>query len=472
MTEDKKRELKQLLSEAIQNVGVRKLSSRVSDIGVDEYKRHLCEDFKLVLFPIPSRTHWFQPYITEESINVDLLNFMKSELSEYVNVDDHIGITAPSLNQCEFHYLQTQLLKLAICNMEYAVNEFNRCLTEKVESFQHYNSLNGIEVSQDIQIFDGIWLIPIPKYISDSDKEINKFYKLFSTMSEDLLKKQSDLMNWECIKGKTLLVSNCTVSPIFFKPSQLAEDVSPQSLRIKVGEINLNEPYDRFFERFRLALSLVLNTDVIISTSWFFHDPRKLTNTSAVGSSGYGGNTSIRINKTFGIDQVAEFKYIFNKLDSHVPENLSKSVNRLEVPKNIYRAIKRWSSVFSTGDPIDKMIDLRIAFEALYLEDGNKGEAGFRLSNRAAWHLGTGVEHRKQLHKFFRTFYDQSSSSVHSENIKDNKIRNATNLDRTEFITKSQDFCRDAILKFLKSKSLPTKGEDWSNYWSNITMGE
>ena len=51
------------------------------------------------------------------------------------------------------------------------------------------------------------------------------------------------------------------------------------------------------------------------------------------------------------------------------------------------------------------------------------------------------------------------------------KIRKATNLDRTEFIAESQKLCRDAILKFLKSENLPTKSDDWSDYWSNLTLG-
>ena len=469
MTEDKKRELEQLLSEALQNIGIQKSGRNTPDIDVARYKRLLHTELRGTRQTLDIVHRYFSPYITDESINVDLLNFVKSELSEYIDSNGHI-VVSPKTHYIEFHHLLTQLLRLAICfDVEYAINEFNRCLTENVESFEKYKSLNGIEVGQDIQIFDGIWLIPIPKYISDSEQEISKFYKLFSKMPEALSKEQSDLRNSGCIRGETLLVSGCTVSPIFKNPS--SEDVSPQSPRIKVGEINLNESNHRFFERFRLALSLVLNTDVLISTSWDFHDPRKLTNTSAIGSNSHGGSKGIRINKTFSINQVDEFKNIFNQLDSHIPENLYRSIDRLDAPGNIYRAIKRWTRVFSTGDPIDNMIDLRIAFEALYLGDGNKGEAKFRLSTRAAWHLETdNVEQRKKLHKFFRTFYDQSSSSVHSENIDDKKIKKM-GYNREEFITKSQNLCRKAILKFLKSKNLPTKSEGWSDYWSNIIMG-
>ena len=287
--------------------------------------------------------------------------------------------------------------------------------------------------------------------------------QLLCKMPETLIKAQSNFSENSYILGGALAITDLIYSPIFLKPQPRSEPYDPlhrRSTSISIKEKKLNvDNAGLFLDILCLSLSLTLNTNVTTELSWSFHDPRKFSNMSGVGTSGHGRTTRPSgIPKTFGTDQVGEFEFIFNELNSNIPENLD-------------RAIRRWRNSLTQRNPVDQMIDLRIALEALYLADHISLELGFRLSNRAAWHLGKDVEDRKELQKLFKTIYDMSSTSVHSESINDRKIRKVTNLDRTEFITKSQDLCRDAILKFLKSKNLPTKKGDWSDYWSDLTLG-
>lgn len=458
MNQEKKHKLSQLLSESMQHIHIQKNNRQITDIDVNHYRKLLHRDWIKNEFP-PLNTY-FAPCISEETINVALLDFIEEELSEYINIDGHIGI-CPHWDNREFHHLRTQLLRIAICfGIEYAIDEFNRCLTESSETMQSYAVLRGINVCGEIQISEGIRLVELPSTRNGRQGEISK--EILCKMPETLIRAQFDRPDHDnFICGGALCIVDKTYSPIFLKPQRRSEPYDPlhklsTSISIKGKELDVNK---KLGDIICLALSLTLNSNVVTTAlSWAFHDPRKFSNMSGVGSSGYGGTRQYSLqNETFVADHVSEFEFIFKKLNSGIPENIERS-------------IRRWLRSKAQRAPVDKMIDLRIALEALYLSDQSSLELRFRLSNRVAWHLGKGVEHRKELEKFSKTIYDMSSSSVHSESINDKKIRNATNLDRTEFIEKSQDLCREAILKFLKSENLPAK-DDWSNYWSDWTMG-
>ena len=458
MDQEKKHELSELLSEAMQHIDIQSSGKR-PNINVDRYKQILHNEWVKSHVSTITESRGYQPYITEETINVNLLNFMKDELSKYINVDDHIAVF-PDWHNCEFHHLRTQLLRITICfGIEYAVNEFNRCLTENSGSIQPCTILKGISVDNEIQILDQIRLFPLPSSRRGGDVEQVLSKEILCKMPDFLIKSQFNSRDAHFILGGVLAVMDLTYSPIFVKPQRTSEPYDPLHRSSKVIKLD-RDIQDKQIDALCSALSLTLNTNVGTSTSWIFHDPHKFSNVSGIKSSSCGGNVRglYGPTETFGIDQVGEFQYIFNKLYTGVPENIN-------------RAIGRWLESKGRRNPIDIMIDLRIALEALYLADQTSLEMSYRLSTRAAWHLGQKVEDRKKLQKFFKTIYEISSSSVHSESINDSKIRKVTNLDKTEFITKSQDLCRNAILKFLKSEKTPKKKEDWSDYWSDLTLG-
>ena len=73
-----------------------------------------------------------------------------------------------------------------------------------------------------------------------------------------------------------------------------------------------------------------------------------------------------------------------------------------EKRRHLDTAVSRWiKSKRSNASLADKFIDLRIALEALYLEDDNKTEKGFRLATRGAWHLGADFTKEVSITKRF-----------------------------------------------------------------------
>ena len=160
MDQEKRHKLSQLLSEAIQHIHIEKNISQITDINLNQYRNLLRKEW--IKDEFPSYNRYFKPCISEETIRVALLDFIGGELSEHINIDGHIGICPDWINR-EFHHLHTQLLRIAICyGIEYAVDEFNRCLTEDSESIQYYTVLKGISVCNEIQISDGIRLVELP----------------------------------------------------------------------------------------------------------------------------------------------------------------------------------------------------------------------------------------------------------------------------------------------------------------------
>ena len=437
MTEERKQELKQLLSQVIPYLP-------------EIYPRY--NDINTWIITIPPKKI---PSVHKEHPLYNLITFVKVELSKYIDTDNRIYMSDFSVfpsywcsEPC------AQLLRIAkLHGIQHAITEFDRCLTSNTESIQYYTLLKGIKIDREVIPFDGIRLIPVPH---NNSKWSNQ---LWSNIPESIAKEKGrkglyDFRN----RGVTLAVTDFTVSPIFCKPSSVDESIRQTCLKVKKRKLNEYSIND-FFKSFCLGLSLTMNGNVQVSTHWNFLEPSKFTNIRGVAISepkNFSLDLGIPTN-TFTSVQIEEFEHVFDLLYSGMPKNF------------LNRAVNRFLKSHLNKDPVDKMIDLRIAFEALYLGDGNKGEAKFRLSTRAAWHLGKDVPQRKKLYKFFRTFYDQSSSSVHSENIKDKEI-GKMGYNREEFITKSQDLCRKAILKFLKSENIPAKDE-WSDYWSNIIMG-
>ena len=132
---------------------------------------------------------------------------------------------------------------------------------------------------------------------------------------------------------------------------------------------------------------------------------------------------------------------------------------KLQIP------IDRWVESKTNRSRIDKIIDLGIALEALYLSDIDETtEVSFRLRLHAAWHLGENEEDRRQLMKEFGEIYDWRSKVVHTGKLPEKRVsrkkrRPFTRQEVRQFIENAQDRCRESILKILEAGKFP----DWSS---------
>ena len=122
---------------------------------------------------------------------------------------------------------------------------------------------------------------------------------------------------------------------------------------------------------------------------------------------------------------------------------------------NLELAMRRWIRSKRAGSNVDKLIELRIALEALY-EIGGLNEKGFRIATYGAWHLGNDFEQRLNVRETLRKSYSESSSAVHGGKLKYAKKD-------PELVRAAQDICREAILKRLE--------EEKSRKWDEIILG-
>ena len=151
--------------------------------------------------------------------------------------------------------------------------------------------------------------------------------------------------------------------------------------------------------------------------------------------------------------QVEEAKRLYNLLI-----NLNSGTQeKLLIP------INRWVKSKDNKDPVDKVIDLGIAFESLYVPakvPGKSRKIVHNLKKNASRYLGTNKDDQKKLEKKFKVVYDCRCDAVHEGRLKEKiEIEKDKHVPQSEFITEAQDLCRDSIMKILENRKFP----DWNN---------
>ena len=118
-------------------------------------------------------------------------------------------------------------------------------------------------------------------------------------------------------------------------------------------------------------------------------------------------------------------------------------------------AIRRWIRSKRSETDLDKLIELRIALEAMY-EIGGVNEKGFRIATYGAWHLGEHFEQRHAFRETLHKLYSDSSSAVHG-----GKLKYAAK--DPKLVSSAQDICRNGILKRLEETERPK--------WDEMILG-
>ncbi len=120
-------------------------------------------------------------------------------------------------------------------------------------------------------------------------------------------------------------------------------------------------------------------------------------------------------------------------------------------------AVRRWIKSKSSESPFsDQLIDLRIALEALYL-DNRMGEFRFRLASHGAWYISENTEERKTNFRTLLQVYDLASSAVHGRNVA------ATEKNNT-LLKDAHTLCWKGIMKRLREQEAPN--------WNDVIMGD
>ena len=297
-------------------------------------------------------------------------------------------------------------------------DDINRAIKMAEKSREHFQQialLNEIMLETEIEVFRGVRLVPFPSSLGKIGKEIPRY-----------------VSEWASTVG----------IDYFFHKTQFIIDPSESS--------GFNS------EQFLQALSLVCNSAVQIAT--YFSVRKDEQPFSLVP---YTGPTHSYLPRDpVKVSDIEETKCLYERL-----ENLDSDVRR-----KLYIPINRWikshtgQSFNRMTDPeilpedipnspttrdVDKIIDLNIAFESLYLSGISK--LSHHLSNRASEHLAESQNKQEELKKMFKEIYSWRSKAVHEGTLsaKDVKIGKES-VPPSEFIKRTQDLCRQSILKILE----------------------
>ena len=446
MTEKRKQELRQLLNEATANLEIRSYSGFEGlSITLDQYKWHLRASWR----SYSKNSLWIVNHFTldiSESIKSKLLDFMREELDSFIHEDKILSATFYVCDGGDRHGTRLEdflgrFLKIAIVRgIEEAVFNFEKCTEETPGSFQTIVLLEGVKLEEKIQVFEGIHLIPLPSLVSEFPTYFG--WNISAKIPYNFI-------------GKTLLVIDYTIFPIFHKPSSLAKAPDePDSYYVSLPDIESPLPngvpveWAKQRERFKVevdggklpgfkeaaftnnfcqVLSLACNSAVQFSMRWKFIVPHELfyagfSHSTSFAQGPFGDSIQV------GEAQVEEAKCLYEKL---IDPN-SKVREKLQIP------INRWIQSNANKDPVDKIVDLGIAFEALYLSEGTREQLTLQFRLRASWHLGKNKEHRKRLMDEFKAIYDLRSGAVHNGKVSPKvKIRKGESVPTSEFITRA-----------------------------------
>lgn len=487
MTEDRKQELRQLLEEAMGNLAVQYgVTSLPSDTG-EAYREYLQErwtyygiDLLSFLFPMRLTLD-----ITDE-ITRKLFGFMKEELVPFMDksapevfMRDYIAtasyaIESDPTNGSRLNRLQCfrsqpyliidRLLEIAfVRGIDEAVSTFDRCSRPEGAHglLQEVILLEGIKLEKEVEVFEGVRLVPLPP--PDISGSLAWHIRQFP-MSE--LSNQVDFF-----RGITLLVIDRPGFSSFHKPSEkLSESGFPDGFPVDDLPFPVDNPCVKFpnsdavnsFEKlFCQALSLVSNVPVqIVHKRWFLEEDKSFNlHREAIrilrDPESFG--TPTEVTKT----QIKEAKCLY-KILVHLDSKADG--------KRMGIAIDRWIKSKASGTNVDKMIDLGIAFEALYVPDSRSGEVTYKLTARAAWYLGKNKREREDRRTEFSKIYNCRSTGVHDGTLDGDITVGEKPMSICDFIKIAQDLCHRSIMKIMMKVQNDGKLPD-GEYWNSVILG-
>ena len=440
MTEDRKRELRQLLEEAMAlgNLEIRRSKRGVAlpSLDVSEYKELLLH--RWVSYSENSRLVWenFELDVISKTTKSKLLDFIRKEYAPFIN-EDRIQSSCSFISGSPgdgypLNDFLEQLMNIAIGKgIARAVSDFDRYTKETQVSVRYMALLEGIRIETKIQVLEGIQLIPLPNSSSDLPNYLPASIISVAGLSANIF----------C--NKALLITDHLISPVFHSPLQ---ETTIRKHLFYNFRVNVND----VFENVCQALSLACNSAVQISVKWPFWPEDELFYLSPPGPgppqlsvpSGLFANRA-----EVGETEINEAKCLYKILDKK-PDLKGK----LRIP------INRWIKSKTPEEPIDKIIDLGIAFETLYVPDGG-GDLTYKFSIRAARHLGKDKDDRQNLLTKFKDIYKCRSNAVHNGQLDETIRSGGERILISRFIENVQDLCRDSIMKILNTEQFP----DWDN---------
>jgi len=148
-----------------------------------------------------------------------------------------------------------------------------------------------------------------------------------------------------------------------------------------------------------------------------------------------------------------------------------KAAERAKTKKFLDNALRRFGYAGDRHRADDKLVDLMISAESLFLSDSGepkeRGEMRYRLAQRAAVFIDHPTYTRKQLQKYFRGAYDARSSIVHGETPKDLHAPEGESLTLPQFTEATEQLMRAALKKAVSI----INAEGSLRNWDDLVLG-
>ena len=285
--------------------------------------------------------------------------------------------------------------------------------------------LEGVDIAAPLHLADGIRLSKLP--LSSADLPASLPYVQMAAPVTDFM-------------GGVVMSIDCEMSPALYLPEE--DEVRRMPTRNGTFRLASDRIPNLSLDSFCESMSLACNGYV----DWFVHwkDIEELEAFSSM-QSGVSYKYRSHVDRTM-VSQTD----LSNALKIHHARHGGGG------PKeNLELAMSRWIRSKRSGTDLDKLIELRIALEALY-EIGGLNEKGFRIATYGAWHLGKDFQERRECRETLRKVYDDSSRAVHG-----GKLKHAAK--KPELVLSAQDICRNGILKRLEEREKPN--------WDEMILG-
>jgi hypothetical protein len=140
--------------------------------------------------------------------------------------------------------------------------------------------------------------------------------------------------------------------------------------------------------------------------------------------------------------------------------SMEKTIKGIDIAK------KRYNEAINGYLPneIDRLLDITIALEALYLNDQENKEMSFRLCLRAAKFLDIDLKKRITIYNLLKDLYYYRSRITHGDRFETFKEKDRNRLN--EINIESLDILRQSIIKMCYN----TNGIDWNKFWLELCL--
>ena len=458
MKEKRKQQLRQLLGEAKCNLSIRDEYGVPLSLPKDLYRSYLKESWN----------HYgldcFSPYWIRLSLDIGcettksrLLDFIREELAPYCGVSgDAISATTclientstdcPSVcridnQRIHLELILKRLLDIAlVLGIGEAVSVFDWCSRPEGAHvfFQDVSLVEGLKVTKDLEVFEGVRFVPLRS--SEISKKVSHYLPRFPYYA---FRRETSYFG-----GKTLLVIDRPGFSIFHKRGPDGE-TPLEDLPLQIGERNVifrtPDEIDSFQKGFTQALSLILDYQIQIIYGWFCLGEERTLNLRH-GSVFWPSHANrFRIPKDASEADIEEAKCLYERLDD-LDSNHGKT---LQI------AINRWVKSQASKSEADKIIDLVIALEAVYVTREDRIER--QLCHRASWYLGEDEAHREEIETELKAVYQYRSDIVHNRAVGNEVEVGERCVPVTRLVKNTHDLCRISILKIIEERRIP----DW-----------